>query len=213
MLRFLKRHQKKIIIFIIICILMAVLPLLIIFLKTHNKIYTRTEAPEKPVAIVFGAAVFGKYTPSDVTADRVQTAVDLYKDGKVEKILMSGDNSLVNYNEPIVMKNYAVELGVPEEDIYLDYAGFRTYDTCARAKKIFGVDSALLVSQKFHLPRCIFICESFGIDSAGVIADKHIYLYWLRQNVREVLGKIVTVYEVYVFPHNPKFLGKEEADL
>ncbi len=100
--------------------------------------------------------------PPRYLQDRVQTAANLYFAGKVEKLLMSGDNRFVDYNEPAVMRKVALSLGVPEEAIVLDYAGRRTYDTCYRAKAIFGVTEAILVTQAFHLPRAIYLCNRLG---------------------------------------------------
>ena len=92
--------------------------------------------------------------------------------GKVEKLLLSGDNRTLDYNEPGAMRAYAISLGVPAEDIVLDYAGRRTYDTCFRAKAIFGVDQVLLVTQMFHLPRALYTCRALGIEAEGIPADQ-----------------------------------------
>lgn len=119
----------------------------ILFLgKASSQIFSKEDVPARRVAIVFGAQVKKDGTPSVVLRDRVETAVALYKSGKVEKLLMSGDNRFVDYNEPEAMRRYALALGMPEADIVLDYAGRRTYDTCYRAKEIFGMNSALLVT-------------------------------------------------------------------
>ncbi|MCK7526856.1 MAG: YdcF family protein [Ignavibacteriales bacterium] len=103
--------------------------------------------------------------------DRVEAGTSLYFSGKVEKLLMSGDNQSVYYNEPQAMREYAISLGVPGEAIVMDSAGSRTYDTCYRAKAIFGVESALLVTQSFHLPRALFLCNALGVKAAGVEAN------------------------------------------
>ena len=106
-------------------------------------------------------------TPTPVLQDRIETAADLYFAGKVEKLLMSGDNRFIYYNEPGAMREYAISLGVPEEDIVLDYAGRRTYDTCYRAKAIFGLEKAILVTQAFHMPRALYTCNQLGVESPG----------------------------------------------
>ena len=116
-------------------------------------------SPAAPAAIVFGAGLWRDGSPSPVLQDRVATAADLYFSGKVKKILMSGDNRFIYYNEPGAMKKFALSLGVPEEDIVLDYAGRRTYDTCYRARAIFGLKEAILVTQSFHLPRALILCR------------------------------------------------------
>jgi SanA protein len=104
-------------------------------------------------------------------ADRVQAAAELYHADKVRALLMTGDNSEEYYNEPEAMRQYALNQGVPDEAIVLDYAGFRTYDSCFRARDIFQVDAAILVTQDFHLDRALLVCNQLGIDSVGVAAD------------------------------------------
>src|SRR5512141_2039142 len=125
----------------------VILPRIITTIYSMNKIYQKEDAPRERVAIVFGAGLRRDGTPTPILRDRVETAAALYFSGKVEKILMSGDNRFVNYNEPESMRQYALSLGVPEEAIVLDNAGRRTYDTCYRAKAIFGVESTLLITQ------------------------------------------------------------------
>jgi len=127
------------------------------------------------VAIVFGAGLERNGGPTPILYDRVATAAELYKAGRVTKLLLSGDNRFVDYNEPEVMRQTAVKLGVPNDDLVLDYAGRRTYDSCYRARDIFGVNHAILVTQAFHLDRALYICNSLGIDSLGLIADRRVY--------------------------------------
>jgi SanA protein len=134
-----------------------------------------TDAPTGRVAIVFGARVYGDGRLSAMLRDRVDAAVDLYHAGKVEKLIMSGDNRFDNYNEPGAMMAYAIGRGVPAAAIQPDYGGRRTYDTCYRARHIFQVESALLVTQAFHLPRALFICDTLGTDVVGVVADRRTY--------------------------------------
>jgi len=119
--------------------------------------------------------------PTPALADRVWTAAALYKAGKVRKLLMSGDNRFINYNEPETMRQYALAQGVPDEDIVLDYAGRRTYDTCYRAEHIFGVQDAILVTQWFHLDRALYTCGKLGIDAVGVAADRRDYATTTRR--------------------------------
>lgn len=133
------------------------------------------QAPSSRVALVLGARVYPNGRLSAMLADRVDTAVELYKAGKVDKLLMSGDNSHVDYDEPGAMMAYAIERGVPAEDIQPDYGGRRTYDSCYRARQIFHVNEAIIVTQAFHLPRALFLCENLGIQAAGVVADRRIY--------------------------------------
>ena len=140
-----------------------------------SRIYIRpADLPDHQVAIVFGAAVRGD-RPTPVLADRVEAAVELYQSGRVQKLIMTGDNRFVDYNEPAAMIAYAVELGVPEDDLVADYAGRRTYDSCYRARDIFGVNQAVLVTQSFHLNRALFICDRLGLDVIGYAADRRVY--------------------------------------
>lgn len=138
-------------------------------------IFPVEEVRSARVAIVFGARVYGNGRLSGMLRDRVDTAIDLYKAGKVQKLLLSGDNQFADYNEPGAMMDYAIAQGVPAADIQPDYAGRRTYDTCYRARAIFQVNSAILVTQRFHLPRALFLCDQLGIEAVGVAADRRVY--------------------------------------
>ena len=138
-------------------------------------IYAADQVRNERVAIVFGARVYSNGRLSGMLRDRVDAAVELYKMGKVSKLLVSGDNQFEDYDEPSAMMNYAIAQGVPAADIQPDFGGRRTYDTCYRAKAIFQVHSAILVTQQFHLPRALFLCEQLGINAVGVAADRRIY--------------------------------------
>jgi vancomycin permeability regulator SanA len=166
--------------------------------------------PTSSVALVFGAGLNRDGTPSDALADRVQTALELYQAGKVQKILMSGDNGSTDYDEVSSMKRYAVAHGVPAQDVVLDYAGFRTYDSCYRAQAIFGVRNVIAVSQAFHLPRIIYTCQALGINTVGVSASKRPYRYEKAWDRREFVARAVAWLEVNVTKPKPKFLGKSE---
>ena len=210
-----KRILKMILKTLLILALLGLLILLISRLATglfaRPRRYAAADAPAGRVAIVFGAGLWRNGTATPVLQDRVQTAADLYFAGKVEKILMSGDNRFVEYNEPAVMREVALSLGVPEQAIVLDYAGRRTYDTCYRAKAIFGVTEAILVTQAFHLPRAIYLCNQLGVDSVGVQADQRVYrksavLYW---NMRELLATVAALWDVNI-SHPVPVLGDPE---
>lgn len=142
------------------------------FQKSMTEI--RAEEPKR-VAIVFGARVYESGAPSNTLYDRVLTAVELYRAGRTGKLLMSGDRQNDNYDEPLAMKKIALELGVPESDIVLDNDGKRTFDTCFRAREIFEVRKAILVTQDYHQPRALYLCNSLGIDSIGITANRRIY--------------------------------------
>lgn len=137
----------------------------------HSRLYAPAEVPSRDVAIVFGARVFPGGILSSMLADRVAAGADLYHQGKVRVLLMTGDNSTLDYNEPGAMKRHAIALGVPAEAIVLDYAGRRTYDSCYRARHIFQLERAILVTQAFHLDRAVVLCRALGVDALGVAAD------------------------------------------
>lgn len=175
--------------------------------------YQRTAAsvPYEPVAIVFGANVAAGQ-PSPYLARRLDVALDLYRRGKVTVILVTGDNSRPDYDEPTVMRTYLVDRGVPAERIVRDFAGFDTWASCARAKKIFGVDHATLVTQDFHLPRALLLCRAAGIDAYGVAdtgesaAGESELLY---DDAREVLAGIKAWGQAVIKPE--PVLGKKES--
>jgi len=176
-----------------------------------TRMYSQEDVPQKPVAIVFGAGLTPTGGPSAVMRDRVRTASELYFDGKVQKLLMSGDNSTIYYNEPAAMRSYAISLGVPEEDIVLDYAGRRTYDTCYRARAIFGLEQAILVTQDFHMPRALYLCNALGVDSVGVQADNYSFrrvslTYW---RLRELGASLNAVLDILILRPLP-ILGDPE---
>ena len=178
-----------------------------VYSQTNAKIQTSiTEIPvENPprIAIVFGARVWDNGVPSNSLYDRLITAVELYRAGRVKKLLMSGDNPNANYDEPTAMKKTAVELGVPESDIVLDFAGRRTYDTCYRAKEIFGVEKAILVTQDYHLPRSLYLCHSLGIDSIGIKANRRAYDGENYYHFREFFSVPSAWFEMNFIPFEP----------
>ena len=193
-----------------LALLFILLPRIITGIYTANRLYQQPEAPENRVAIIFGAGLRRDGSPTAMLRDRVLTGAELYFNGKVEKLLMSGDNRFVDYNEPEAMRQFALSVGVPDDAIVLDYAGRRTYDTCYRAKAIFGVESALLVTQGFHLPRAVFLCNMLGMDTLGVEA---IHCYWNGSpfvwDVREQLATVAAFLDLYVSNPSP-VLGNPE---
>ena len=212
MFRSLFRLLKRVFLFLgLLAVLTIFGPRLVTNLYAVNRVFQYQDAPVERVAVVFGAGLRRDGSPTPILRDRVETAVKLYSEHKVEKILMSGDNSVSTHNEPEAMRSYAVALGVPETDIVLDYAGRRTYDTCLRAKIIFGVDRALLITQGFHLPRALFLCNTLGIQSYGVEANVNRYrrssmFFW---NIREQFATTAAFFDLYV--HDPTaILGDPE---
>jgi SanA protein len=194
-----------------VVLVVVFLPKLLMLVYASAFTFTVKNVPSERVAIVFGAGLRYDGTPTAILRDRVETAAQLYQQGRVSKLLMSGDNSFVDYNEPEAMRQYALTLGIPDQDITLDYAGRRTYDTCYRASAIFQVDSAILVTQSFHLPRALFLCNSFGVESKGVPAN-NIYFRKISRliwNARELFAATQAVWDVYVAKPLP-ILGQPE---
>jgi vancomycin permeability regulator SanA len=193
-------------------LLLAGLPWIYIRWKTQPRVYhTAPESLSAPVAIVFGAGLYRNGMPTPVLADRVATAVDLYQRGIVTKLLLSGDNRFPEYNEPEAMRRLALQLGAPGSALVLDYAGRSTYDTCYRARFIFGVKQAILVSQDFHLPRAVYLCDQMGIASVGVDADRRSYFIGslVQWNIREWAACFFAILETQ-FTHPQPVLGPME---
>lgn len=153
-----------------------------------------------PVAIVFGARVYPNGRLSVMLRDRVETAVQLYLNGQVEAIIMSGAGPPSSYDEPAAMMAYALARGVPQEAMRADQGGNRTYDTCYRARHLFGVERAVLVTQAFHLPRALFTCGQLGMETTGAAADQRYYgrrsMAW--SNTREIPASLLALFDVIV---------------
>ena len=165
------------------------------------------------MAIVLGAAVHADGRPSPWLAHRLDVAADLYTSGRVEAILVSGDNRRAGYDEPTVMRDYLTSKGIPSQAIALDYAGFDTYDTCVRARRIFGIERALLVTQDFHEPRAVAICRAVGVDVEGIGGSRarHDRISWAVSWTRERLATIKAAADV-VSRRDPT-LGRRETSV
>lgn len=164
-----------------------------------------------PVAIVLGASVYSSGRPSAVVEDRLSAALALYRQGRVRKLLVSGDHGHSSYDEVNAMAAWLTGAGVPARDVFLDHAGFRTYDTMARAARVFRVQSAFICTQAFHLPRAVFLARRAGIDAVGIEAVPHAYAHGRSgQNlIRESLATVVALGDVFVWNRQPRFLGPE----
>lgn len=171
---------------------------------------TVLDLPEVEVALVLGTSERVSDGRLNVFfVNRMRAAYELYEEGKIEKILVSGDNGREDYNEPESMKNALVNLGVAEEDITLDYAGFRTLDSVVRAEEIFGLDEMIIVSQKFHNERALFIARSRGLEAYAYNARSPQFEMAPRVFVREVLARVYMIWDLYVNDTGPKYLGEE----
>lgn len=208
-----KRYLKKIGIALTVLLLLIVVGTLLLskYIEAQSKerIFTDSDAiPPSYTAIVLGASVRSDGNLSLVLRDRVESALNLYNEGIVERFLLSGDNGTLSYNEPRAMKKFLIERGVPEAHIYLDYAGFDTYDSLYRAKAIFEVDEAIIVTQKFHLPRAVFIADRLGLEYYGYVADQHAYAHESSNKNREMLANVKAYFEV-LFHKEPTYLGEK----
>ena len=174
---------------------------------TSEKIFAKAEdIPPSYTVIVLGASVKANGNLSIILKDRVESALFLYNEGKVKRFLLSGDNGTKEYNEPKAMKAYLIERGVPEDHIFLDYAGFDTYDSIYRASAVFQVNDAIVVTQNFHLPRALYIAEDLGLNYVGYIGDKHIYAHEESNKKRELLANVKAYLEL-TFNNEPTYLG------
>jgi vancomycin permeability regulator SanA len=175
-------------------------------------LYSAADVPQRPVAIVLGAGVDDRGKPTPFLEARLELARQLYVTGKVRAILASGDNGQQDYNEVDPMREWLIAQGIPAAKVVGDYAGFDTYSTCVRAKKIFGVSSAILVTQSFHLARAVALCRKMGIDAVGV-GDRTMrgaYFWWHWGAARDRLACVKAVFDMTVDP-GPKFLGPHET--
>ncbi len=158
--------------------------------------------------LVLGCLVKPTGEPSDMLGDRLKMSVELYKNGVAPKIIMSGDHGQADYDEVNTMKQYAKDNGVPSEDIFMDHAGFSTYESLYRAKEIFGVNSVVIVSQEYHLYRAVYIAEKLGIKAYGVGADYQTYVGQSVRDAREVLARVKD-FTTTIFKPKPTYLGEK----
>lgn len=171
--------------------------------KEHR--YSVAEAPSAEVAMVLGASVTSKGVLSPVLQQRADTAVGLYTSGKVEKILVTGDDGSLTYHEVYPVGKYLLAAGIPPADIFLDYAGFDTYSSMYRAREVFGVTSVLVVSQGFHLPRAVFVARHLGLDATGVDASQG--EAFVKNSIREVPATLKALLDLAI-GRVPKYLGE-----
>ena len=192
----------------LLCVL-TLLPATWVFTAADGRLRTTADVPRTGVAVVFGAGLLWNGEPSIFLANRLDAAAELYREGRVEVVLVTGDNSSDHYDEPHAMRHYLTHRGVPDARIVSDYAGFDTWDSCVRAKKIFGVDRAILVSQGFHIRRAVALCQEAGIDSYGVGAADHHDAIWYYGATRELFAANKAALDA-AFKPDPQFLGPKE---
>lgn len=195
--------------FLVVAIIILLFPAVFVGMYGNLFLFAAKSVSERPVGIVFGTSVWGR-RPSPVFAARLQKAIDLYYAGKVKTLLVTGDNSELHYNEPVAGQKFLLSAGIPKEDIVLDYAGFRTYDSCFRAAQIFEVHDAILVTQELHLPRAVFLCRVLGVRAVGVRADNVAMNNIAHTILREQAARWVSFWEGSMFRHSPTALGEKQ---
>ncbi len=178
-------------------------------LRAASNIYIDVETiPHQKVGLVLGTS---KYLSNGLEnlyyRYRVEACYELYKNGKIDFVLVSGDNGRKEYNEPETFKADLVALGIPAEKIYLDYAGFRTLDSVVRAKEIFGQSQLTIISQEFHNERAIYLAKAKGIEAVAFNAKDPGLRYGFKTNVREYLARVKMSLDLYVLGTQPKYLG------
>ncbi|WP_422128568.1 SanA/YdcF family protein [Vibrio hannami] len=178
---------------------------------TSDNIYTEIEElPDYDVALVLGTSKYLGKILNDYYTNRINAAIKLYKEGKVKAFLMSGDNAHRSYNEPWTMKRDLLKAGVPEEAIHLDYAGFRTLDSIVRSKEIFDADEFIIVTQKFHCERALFIAKHYDIHAVCLAVPGPAQQSGIKVRFREVFARVKALLDLYILETKPKFLGPKE---
>lgn len=189
-------------------ILLAFVSYLTVDKKTDDKLFTVSSVPQRKVGLVLGCVrylangrenLFFKY--------RIQKADELFKSGKIQVILVSGDNSRKGYNEPLDMRDALLDKGIPHEKIVLDYAGFRTLDSVLRASKVFGQTDCIVISQNFHTRRALFIGNTKGMKLVGVPAKSVQGIGGIQIRMREVLARVKMMLDLFILDKSPKYLG------
>lgn len=177
-----------------------------------DRLYTRVEeVPPREIGLLLGTGEkLGNGDENFFFTYRIAAAAELYKAGKVRRILASGDNHVREYDEPAMMQRALIAAGVPQEAILLDDAGFRTLDSVVRAREVFGFSQFIIISQRFHNQRALLIADHYGMDAAGYCARDVAVRFSLRTRIREAFARVKAVLDLYVLHTSPKFLGGKE---
>lgn len=187
--------MKRVVIIILVIIAIIAVAILgvnfYVVVSTNKKIISVEQAKQiesVDCILILGAGIWGD-KPSHMLEDRLLQGIELYKQGVAPKIIMSGDHTRKDYDEVNVMKNFAIEHGVPSEDIFMDHAGISTYDSMYRAKEIFGANKIIVVTQKYHLYRALYVAKNLGIECYGIGADPRLYTGQTYRELREILAR------------------------
>ncbi len=208
-----KKLLKRLFIILISVIVLALAALLIINAAVRSaangRILTGDEATSlyADCIIVLGAGVYSSGQPSPMLSDRLDYGIELYHAGAAPKLIMSGDHGRTDYDEVNVMKEYAIERGVPSQDVFMDHAGFSTYESLYRARDVFEAERVIIVTQEYHMYRALYIAEKLGLEAYGVCSDPREYaLQWYR-DLREVAARAKDFLQCIYMPE-PTFLGE-----
>lgn len=180
--------------------------------STRKRVFSNSDdLPESEVALVLGTShKTMKGAPNPFFEQRIQTASELYRDGKVAHFILSGDNRTRYYNEPAEMKKALIQRGVPAKAITLDYAGLRTLDSIVRSREIFGQEKITIITQPFHSYRALFISDFYEIDAVAVVSDEPSFEETPSVRIREYFARCKAVLDLYVLRTAPRFLGQKE---
>lgn len=210
-----KRKGIKIAVIVLLC-LVVVATVSVISINAYIKgvgadyLLTSEEAAaltDVDCILVLGCQVKDDGTPSDMLRDRLTRGIEVYNLGAAPKLLMSGDHGREEYDEVGTMKQYAIEAGISSEDIFMDHAGFSTYESIYRAKEIFQADKIIIVTQEYHLYRALYIAKQLGVEAYGVASDYHTYAGQTMRDFREVLARCKDFVSV-IFKPKPTYLGE-----
>lgn len=208
-----KRKMRNIFLFLAGLFLFGILSVAIInfYMISYADRYTITEEEASDIAdidciMVLGCGVY-QNNPTPLLEDRLKRGVAVFQTGVSPKILMSGDHGQENYDEVNVMKQYALDQGIPEKDIFMDHAGFSTYESMCRAREIFGIDKMIIVTQKYHLPRAVYLARKLGIEAYGIASDYRNFGGQFYRDCREVLARVKDLFVAIIQP-DPTYLGE-----
>ncbi len=209
-----KKVIKRILIALSVCVVMIISGILFINSYVKNTVENRILSPEDALEmtdvdciLVLGCGVRDDGSPSDMLKDRLTRGIELYKGNAAPKLLMSGDHGQTDYNEVGVMKQYAIDADIPSEDIFMDHAGFSTYESMYRAKEIFQAKKIIIVTQEYHLYRAVYIARQLGLEAYGVSSDYHTYGGQTMRDIREIMARVKD-FGSTLFKPEPTFLGE-----
>ena len=196
----------------VMVVLMGCFSLLIIYKGVEGigsrYLYSKENVPQKDAILILGAYVFPSGNPSLMLYDRLMYGLELYNAGKAPKIIVSGDHGREEYDEVNVMKDFLMERGVPGEDIFMDHAGFNTYDSLYRAKNIFCCEDLIVVSQDFHVLRALYIAKELDMNAVGVASNPRKYSGILKSNIREIASRPKAFLQAEILKPKSKYLGE-----